>query len=187
MVGVIVRLDSDTMWLLSFGLLIAPLAFLALIAFSGVKTFVAWKRGDRASGAGYLAIVAMIPLFAIFGWWSADVFDVLHKGAEIRSAIEAMRKGEAIKDQAIEVISIDPLVAAYRIYIPIPLAPGLTQLIVIDETGRFLELSRQGRARELAATPQLANRAYRSYCRLHISQWMGTYYVAKQYDVEDCH
>lgn len=81
----------------------------------------------------------------------------------------------------------DPAVAAYLVgYYPGFAAPGVNTYIVLYETGQFAKLADKGRARELAATPELQSRSYGAYCNLLVRHETGPYYIALYYDVAGC-
>jgi hypothetical protein len=169
--------------------LIVPGLTMAAIAtiLALVHVVLSFRRKDWTVGIGHLVVPVAAVALCLVGFVSAGPLMVACVAPQLKFALTNFRAGIQSADDNIEIISANPEIAVYRVgYFGGFASPGVTNFIVLDETGRFAELAPTAHARDLAGTPELKLRKYDAYCNLSVAHWVGPYYFASLDDVDGC-
>lgn len=177
-VGAIVAL------LVALPLLVAILMLVTLV-FVGVLTSAFRRRWKQLFE--HLAAVPLGAVAIYSGYLIGPTIAISWISPQIESAVRNHLGKTQFDDPDIEIISTNPDIAVYRTaYLPGFAAPGSTSYIVLDRSGRFSELAKQGRVRSLAESADIQLRNYHAYCFLRVKHWIGAYSFATSYDVDGC-
>ena len=170
-------------------MLLRPIFWILIVLFFIIFIFGFFRTILRTDWTS-LAAICVMPLLAVgFGFVGCligETMALIAFRSQLKTALVDFRSGKMPNDENIEVVSENPEVAAYKFYFPGFAAPGFTNLIVLDESGRFAELAKVGRVEELAETPEIKARDYEAFCAMTPTRWIGDLYVAQLYDVDGC-
>ena len=144
------------------------------------------KRWAETLGHALMPVIAIMSLLA--GIASAEVSTILFVGLRLTIATANYKDMSGPGDDGIEIIAVSPQIALDKVgYAAGFASPGFTNFILMDQSGRFAEFAKAGRARELAGTEAIKSRNYDAWCQnLTIRHQFGPFYSAVLDEVDGC-
>ena len=163
-----------------------PIVLLAIIPLPIYQSFLSFRQRLWSAGIGHLLVPLVAASAGLLGFFAAPFFAVVYVSSQLSLAFALFHAGIEPPDKSVEIISVNPEIAAYHMgYIPGFLTAGTDVYFVFDPTGK-LAGALGCRSRELAGNSELGSRNYGVYRGFGTTRHIiGAYYEAQFFDDSD--